>query len=425
MSQVSRRALRTMGIARWLLLAAVAGAAVWSWWTFAPSSDGAPTGPDRFYCSMHPNIRSPDPGICPICSMTLEPIPEGGKAAVTSAEPEPEPRAPVMLSFERRALVGIALARAVEEVVAEEAVWPARLEVPEAAWAEVRSRTDGYVERVAPLESGSPVAAGETLAWLDAPEVAKARAELAAVRQFDPPDASAVKAAQARLKRLGDRGASGWLEVKAPIAGVVFERMVAVGGFASPEMVLFKLADVRTLRVVASAPADDAQALAALLGDPACAAAPDAPTCAARAFWRSPDGTLTPLAFDRIEPSFAPATRTAGLRFTLANAAGAYHQGTLGAVVVRRAGQKRILVPRDAVIPVAQGAIVVVETEPGVLTPTRVDAGPLFGERRAIRSGLAVGARVVTRGAFLVDAESRLEAAIAPAAAAPAAGAPP
>ena len=286
MSQVSRRALTTMAIARWLLLAGVAGAAVWSWWTFAPTADGAPKGPDRFYCSMHPNIRSPDPGICPICSMTLEPIPEGGKRSATGAEaePEPEPRAPVMLSFERRALVGIALARAVEEVVAEEAVWPARLEVPEAAWAEVRARTEGYIERVAPLESGSPVAAGETLAWLDAPEVAKARAELAAVRQFDPPDASAIKAAQARLKRLGDRGASGWLEVKAPIAGVVFERMVAVGGFATPEMVLFKLADVRTLRVVASAPADDAQGIADLLGNPACAASADAPACPARAF---------------------------------------------------------------------------------------------------------------------------------------------
>ena len=81
--------------------------------------------------------------------------------------------------------------------------------------------------------------------------------------------------------------------------------------------------------------------------------------------------------------------------------------------------------PRDAVLPVAQGALVFVETEPGVLTPTRVDAGPLFGERRAIRSGLAVGARVVVRGAFLVDAESRLEATIAPVPAAPAAGAPP
>ena len=35
----------------------------------------------RYTCPMHPQIRSPDPGHCPICHMTLEPIPEERRQA--------------------------------------------------------------------------------------------------------------------------------------------------------------------------------------------------------------------------------------------------------------------------------------------------------------------------------------------------------
>jgi len=35
-----------------------------------------PDQPDAFWCSMHPDVRSPSPGTCPICRMALVPIPE-------------------------------------------------------------------------------------------------------------------------------------------------------------------------------------------------------------------------------------------------------------------------------------------------------------------------------------------------------------
>jgi len=35
----------------------------------------AGTGPDAYWCPMHPDVRSPTPGVCPRCGMTLVPMP--------------------------------------------------------------------------------------------------------------------------------------------------------------------------------------------------------------------------------------------------------------------------------------------------------------------------------------------------------------
>jgi hypothetical protein len=45
--------------------------------------------PSRGYaCAMHPEIRTEAPGRCPLCGMTLVPVPEAGAAAPVAASPE-------------------------------------------------------------------------------------------------------------------------------------------------------------------------------------------------------------------------------------------------------------------------------------------------------------------------------------------------
>src|SRR5262249_32976586 len=50
----------------------------------------------KFYCPMHPQITSDGPGECPICQMTLEPIPADRQkvGAPPSAPPSAPPHAP-------------------------------------------------------------------------------------------------------------------------------------------------------------------------------------------------------------------------------------------------------------------------------------------------------------------------------------------
>jgi len=68
-------------------------------------------------------------------------------------------------------------------------------------------------------------------------------------------------------------------------------------------------------------------------------------------------------------------------------------------------------VPELAVIDTGTLKMVYVETVPGVYEGRRVVLGPRSGDRFPVLDGLAPGERVVAHGAFLVDAESRLNPA--------------
>jgi Cu(I)/Ag(I) efflux system membrane fusion protein len=68
-------------------------------------------------------------------------------------------------------------------------------------------------------------------------------------------------------------------------------------------------------------------------------------------------------------------------------------------------------VPDAAVIDTGAAKLVYVETEPGVYDGRRVALGPRSGDRFPVLDGLSPGEKVVAAGAFLVDAESRLNPA--------------
>lgn len=73
-------------------------------------------------------------------------------------------------------------------------------------------------------------------------------------------------------------------------------------------------------------------------------------------------------------------------------------------------------IPESAVIDTGRRKVVYVEAEPGVFEGREVVLGPRIGDRFPVLEGLEPGERVASKGAFLIDAESRLNpgAAAAP-----------
>jgi Cu(I)/Ag(I) efflux system membrane fusion protein len=72
-------------------------------------------------------------------------------------------------------------------------------------------------------------------------------------------------------------------------------------------------------------------------------------------------------------------------------------------------------VPESAVIDAGSRKMVYVEAEPGVYEGREVVLGPRIGDRFPVLEGLSPGERVAAKGAFLIDAESRLNPSAAPA----------
>ena len=67
-----------------------------------------------------------------------------------------------------------------------------------------------------------------------------------------------------------------------------------------------------------------------------------------------------------------------------------------------------LAVPESAVIDAGSRKVVYVEAEPGVFEGREVVLGPLSDGRYPVLEGLAPGDRVAAAGAFLIDAETRL-----------------
>ena len=89
---------------------------------------------------------------------------------------------------------------------------------------------------------------------------------------------------------------------------------------------------------------------------------------------------------------------------TLVRAAGAY----------LLTGQGKFLsVPESAVLDTGTQKVVYVETAPGMFDAVQVSLGPRAGAFFPVLAGLTSGQRVATTGAFLLDAETRLNPSLA------------
>lgn len=473
------RGARLMAVVRWgLLIGMTALAAITMWREWGPGAAHVHADEARFYCPMHPQIRSEQPGECPICQMRLEPIPRERRTRVgaesdagarqrvpidASADDAPDasigarprtrtrsiPRtdagvetgldttttaaaslAPppglveVMVPLERRQLSGIVTVAAMRASARTSLRAPGLVEIPEGAVAEVHARAPGYVERIAVAETGTRVRRGQTLAWVYSPEIYQAQQELLTATRWSArsPDVGATaatgadmaRAARQRLSLLGlssgdVNGVIGRgvplraVPLRSPRAGYVVRRAAVLGAYAMPETVLYEIADLSRVWVIASiSEADLASARLATR-------VTFAPTGV------TPSGAAIEARIALVEPRVDASTRTARVRLVVENPDRNLRPGQLGDVLFELGNPTAtaLLVPRDAVMDTGEHRYVFVEHGDGVFAPRAVRTGALVDDRWEVLDGIAEGERVVTRGAFLLDAESRLSAALA------------
>ena len=373
--------------------------------------------PAVWTCSMHPQVRLPEPGQCPICFMDLIPLDTG-------ADADEGPRILTMTP------AAMALAEVRTVPVARRPVDAAVRLVGTVRPDETRTRTiaariAGRLDTLFVDFTGMEVRAGDPLASLYSPELLTAQTELlgaiaaeaatarsasALVREAT---AGTAAAARRRLSLWGleadqiaaveRRGRpSDHLRIRAPLGGVVLHKNVVEGVYVAAGTPLYTVADLSRVWIELEAYEADLPWLET--GQEVAfttRALPGQPRTAKVVF---------------IDPVVAPDTRTAQVRLEADNADGRLKPGMfVSAAVAAAAGgaDAPLVIPVSAPLVTGKRAVVYVQL-PDRDRPTfegRVVAlGPRAGDWYVVRSGLVAGEQVVVNGNFKIDSALQIQA---------------
>jgi membrane fusion protein, copper/silver efflux system len=252
------------------------------------------------------------------------------------------------------------------------------------------------------VTTGDFVRKGQPLLQLYSPDINSAAAQLIASPGFE--------GSRRRLKNLnvGDDAIAEMERThKVPLAitwyaprdGFVLERNAVDGMKAAAGDVLFRIADLSVMWVLADVPEYDLGSVK--------------PGQNVVIKVRSlPGRTLTgrvSLVYPRVDKQ----ARTTKVRIEIANPDGVLRPDMYADVeIATGTGNPVLAVPDSAVIDTGTRKIVILDLGEGRFKPQEVVTGEQGGGFTEIRSGIAAGARVVVAANFLIDAESNLKAAL-------------
>jgi len=324
----------------------------------------------------------------------------------------------VTVDAARRQSLGIRTAPAQVRDLATTLRVPGRVAYDEAHQAEVTLKFAGFVRTLATRVTGQAVRRGEVLFTAYSPELWSAEQEyLEALRAADASHGtpalagSATSIADAARERLTlwdiapqdldslERAGRPLpaTPIRSPLSGIVVEKSIVEGSAFTAGQVLYRLARLDPIWVIASVPQQSAgivrPGMAARIGDP------------------YGGGAARQGQVSFVYPSLDSTTRTAEVRISLPNPGHRLQPGTYVDVEVITPAMKRLAVPESAVLPTGERALVFVDLGDGRLVPREVQLGVRAGGYYEIQGGLREGEVVVTSGNFLIASESKLRSA--------------
>ncbi|MCU0939427.1 MAG: efflux RND transporter periplasmic adaptor subunit, partial [Burkholderiaceae bacterium] len=188
------------------------------------------------------------------------------------------------------------------------------------------------------------------------------------------------------------------LTFRAPASGHVIERKATQGMRFMPGEMLYQIADLSSVWVIADVFEQDIGRVR--VGQPAAVLLTAYPGTRF-------DGRVT-----YIYPTLNAETRSAQVRIELANPGGRIKPAMYAQVELPTAGTAVLVVPNSAVIDSGTRRVVLIDQGEGRFEPREVRLGAHGDEFVAVTQGLKEGERVVVAANFLIDAESNLKAAL-------------
>ena len=347
----------------------------------------------------------------------------------------PEGAKTIQLTPEQVRTAGIATA--VVETRTESAPIQATATIEPAAdrQARVGARVSGRISSLR-AKVGDQVRAGQALAFIDSPELGRARADflaalamanltretadrekalfernISAEREWREAEAQAIKAradkeaAENRLHALGvtdaelpemkvDQHLGSSMAISSPLAGVVGEASGTLGQIVEPKDTIFTVMDLRSVWLQVEIYEQDLAQVR--VGQRAVVHLKAAP------------GEEFSGAVESVGALVDTKSRTARVRIVLGNARFVLKPGMFATVSIQgTSGERRrgLYVPSAAVQRLGGGHAVFVTRAENAFEPRPIDVAPSGGEWIEVVRGLAAGERIVTNGSFSLKSE--------------------
>lgn len=360
------------------------------------SADG-----ETWTCSMHPQVRQNEPGICPICEMDLIP------ADVSSSND------PLVLEMTSEA---VKLAQIETTVlgsagsISKELTLSGKLQADERLVASQVAHIPGRIEQLFVTFTGERIKKGQKLASVYSPDLVAAQRELLEALKLKDVNPDLIAAARKKLQywkipleTIQEIEAKGEIKERfdlvAEVSGTVQNRHIAVGDYVKTGTILYDIISLHRLWVQFDAYEEDLAHIQ--VGDRVTFSTPALP------------GQTFSTRINFIDPLIDAQTRTATVRGEVSNSRRflkpeMFIQGQLTA---RSNSTAQLLVPKTAVLWTGPRSVVYVKVADTTIPSfayREVELGDRVGDSYQVKKGLEVGEEVVTYGSFTIDAAAQL-----------------
>jgi membrane fusion protein, copper/silver efflux system len=350
-------------------------------------------------CSMHPAVRSDEPGSCPICGMDLIPVREDRDLDVYTME----------MSEAAVALARIRTTPVVRGTPEKRIRLPGRIQVDERRMTYITAHFPGRIRNLRVDFTGAPIRSGEPMATIYSPELVAAQRELLeALRRQDRLPAM-VESAREKLRRwelseeqiraIEERGeVQTDLDIISPVDGFVLARNVTREQHVEEGSILFEVADLTHVWAVFEAYEEDVKWISP--GDPISFQL------------RAHPGQVRNATVSYIDPTINPERRTVRVRADVENPEGHLKPDMLAhGEIAGELSEEGLMVPASAVLwtgPRSMLFVLDTEAERPRFEAREVLLGHRSGDFYVIEEGVEEGEHVVFHGAFRVDSEFQL-----------------
>ncbi|MEW6145946.1 MAG: efflux RND transporter periplasmic adaptor subunit [Thermodesulfobacteriota bacterium] len=411
---------------------------------------------DYWTCAMHPSVKMKEPGNCPICGMELVPVTKkpgtGTEPAGESAEKETvaesesstetgavdhsrhgmgvpapetgegEPSSRFTVSTERQQLIGVKTEPVAMRSMDKTIRTVGRVTLDETKVEQIHTKFSGWIDKLYVDYTLEHVKKGDPLFSIYSPELVSTQQEyLLALRskeilsgsEFSDISGGANSLLDATKKRLelwdisegqirelGETGkVKESLVIYSPVSGVITEKNVFENMYVEPGTSLYTIADHSNVWVEVDIYENEIPLVKP--GDHAVMTLKSFPG----------EEFHGEVAF--MPPHLDMKTRTAKARLEFSNPDMRLLPEMYADVSIDIPLGEKLAIPESAVLRTGKQDVVFVDRGGGSMEIKRVELGQKSDGYYEVLKGLSEGERVVTRANFLIDSESKIQAAVA------------